>query len=115
MNLTGANKKSQSARTVAGATNCQRMMLVDVTRKDVVCVGWKRSQQGAVEKRRRVTDGCWTAGGCNCRWQQSSKVFIDAIILSQEYCSMHLLSWAPMKPSFAAAPLTYANVIVGQW
>ncbi len=107
-------KKSQLARMVAGATNCQRMMLVDVTRKDVVCVGWKRSQRGTVGKRRQVTDGCWTAGGCSCRWQQSLKVFIDTIILSQEYCSMHLLSWTPLKPSFAAAPLMHANVIMGQ-
>ncbi len=30
-------------------------------------------------------------------------------------CSMHLLSWAQLKPSFAAAPLVHANVIVGRW
>jgi hypothetical protein len=103
-------KKSQSSRKVASKLNCRRMMSVDVTRKDVVCDGWKWCQQGVVGKLRWVMDGYWTAGVCSCRWQQ---IIINSIILSQEYCSMHLLSWAPSKPSFAATPLAHANIIVG--
>jgi hypothetical protein len=41
------------------------------------------------------------------------KVIIDSIILSQEYCSMHVLSWTPLILSVAAASLAHANVIVG--